>query len=189
MNTKNQLSLKNTLLVAMPSLNDPYFKQAVIYIFEHSLEGAMGMVINKPSEIMLDSIFDHLKIPVDDPDILKYPVLRGGPIAHEHGFLLHREPHIGHGIMTNEQHNIVISASKDDLKSIPQEHYHDVIVTLGYSGWSSGQLENELSDNAWIVVPFDEKILFNVPYKDRWREAAKLAGVDIDKLVGDVGHA
>ena len=141
MKTSNELSLKNRLLVAMPSLNDPYFKHAVIYIFEHSSEGAMGIVINKPGELMLDSIFEHLNIQLDDPDVLKYPVLRGGPIAHEHGFLLHRESEIGHGMVANKKHNIIISASKEDLITIPQDHYKDIIVTLGYAGWSSGQLE------------------------------------------------
>lgn len=183
------MNLKNRMLVAMPSLNDPYFKQAVIYIFEHSKDGAMGMVINKPTDMMLDGIFEHLKIPVDDPDVLKYPVLRGGPVAGEHGFILHRESEIGHGVLANEKHNIIISASKEDLITIPQKHFNDIIVTLGYAGWGSGQLEEELSENSWIVVPFDEQILFNIPYKDRWRAAAKLVGVDLNKLVGDIGHA
>ena len=189
MNIKTELSLKNCMLVAMPSLTDPFFKQAVIYIFEHSKDGAMGMVINKPSEMMLGSIFEHLNILVDDPDVLKYPVLRGGPVASEHGFILHRESELGHGILANEQHNIIISASKEDLITIPQNHYNKIIVTLGYTGWGSGQLEEELSENSWIVVPFDKQIIFDIPYHERWRAAAKLVGVDLDKLVGVVGHA
>lgn len=187
--SKTDLTLKNCLLVAMPSLNDSYFKQAVIYIFEHSKDGAMGMVINKLSDMTLDGIFEHLEIPVDHPEDFKHPVLQGGPVAGEHGFILHREPNKGNGVLANKEHNIVISASKEDLITIPQSHFEDVLVSLGYAGWGSGQLEVELKDNSWIVVPFNEAILFDIPFEQRWREAAKLIGVDIDRLVGDIGHA
>lgn len=189
MSQNTSLTLKNSLLVAMPSLTDPFFKQSVIYIFEHSPESTMGMVINKPTDMMLDSIFKHLNIPINNSDVMKFPVLRGGPIAIEHGFILHREPTIGHGILANEKHNLVISASKEDLSTIPQDHLENIIVTLGYAGWEEGQLVKELAENSWIVAPFSEHILFDVPYDQRWQEAAKLVGVDINRIVGDVGHA
>ncbi len=189
MSINTPLTLKNSLLVAMPSLSDPFFKQSVIYIFEHNQDCTMGMVINKPTEMMLDGIFKHLNIPINNPDVLKFPVLRGGPVAIEHGFILHREPNIGHGVLANEKQKVVISASKEDLISLPQDHLNNIIVTLGYAGWESGQLEKELSENSWIVAPFSEEILFDIPFHQRWQEAAKLVGVDVNRIVGDVGHA
>lgn len=182
-------TLKNHLIVAMPSLKDPNFKQSVAYIFEHNEIGAMGIVINKPMDIQVDSIFELLDIPVTESSLGAHPVLRGGPIAKEQGFLIHREHEIGNGEVASRKHHIIISASKEDMITIPQNKYDNILVTLGYSGWGKQQLEEEILQNDWLVAPLDPKILFDVPYDQRWEAAAASIGVDFSKLSPDIGHA
>lgn len=181
--------LKNQLLVAMPSLNDPNFKRAVAYVFEHSELGAMAIVINKPMSINVGSVLEMLEIPIDDPEIANFPVLRGGPVSKEQGFILHREKYIGNGELASKQHHIIISASKEDLIKIPQDKFDRILVSLGYAGWGQGQLEDEILRNDWMVVPLDPKIIFDTPFEKRWEEAAALIGVDFAKMAPDTGHA
>lgn len=181
--------LSNQLIIAMPSLNDPNFKRAVAYIFEHNELGAMGIVINKPMNINVDRIFEMLDIPVSEPSLSEHPVLYGGPIAREQGFLIHQEHKVGNGEIASKKHHIIISASKEDLITIPQQDYNRILVTLGYSGWEEQQLDQEILQNDWLVAPVDPKILFDTPYEERWEAAAASIGVDFSKLVSDVGHA
>lgn len=182
-------TLKNRLLVAMPSLKDPTFNRAVAYIFEHSEVGAMGVIINKPMDISVSNVLEMLEIPVDDPTLSKHKVLQGGPVAQEQGFIIHQEKDIGNGEVTSKKHHIIISASKEDLITIPQNHFGHMMMTLGYSGWEQGQLEEEILNNDWLVVPLDMEIMFRLPYAERWKAAAALIGVDFEKLSTDVGHA
>ena len=182
-------NLKNTLLIAMPSLDDPMFARSVAYIFEHSELGAMGLVINKPLDMNVAEIFDLLEIPVTNPELHRRPVLQGGPVNHEHGIILHRENSIGGGEMISRKHRLVISTSKDDLFTIPQAQYSDILVSLGHAGWMPGQLEDEILNNDWLVAPLDPKILFELPIEQRWAAAAQSIGVDISKLSLDAGHA
>lgn len=181
--------LKNQLLVAMPSLNDPNFKQAVAYVFEHSELGAMAIVINKPMSINVGSVLEMLDIPIDEPDIKNFPVLRGGPVSREQGFIIHREKEIGNGEIASKQHHIIISGSKEDLIKIPQRKFDRVLVSLGYAGWGQGQLEEEIMRNDWVVAPLDPKIIFETPFDKRWEEAAALVGIDFTKMSPDVGNA
>ena len=188
MANKQPTSLKNKLLVATPLLRDPMFHHAVAYIFEENDEGNMGIVINKPTDISIAGILEHLDIPVEDPNIMELPVMRGGPVAREHGFIIHREHDIGHGEIADPKNHIIISASKEDLITIPQAAYDHIIVSLGYSGWEKGQLWDEIQENAWLVAPLDLSILFDVPIEQRWQAAAALIGVDFSKFVNDIGH-
>lgn len=183
-------TLKNQLLVAMPSLTDPNFKQAVAYLFEHSELGAMAIIINKPMDINVGSVLDMLNIPVNDHGALdKFPVLRGGPVSREQGFIIHRESDIGNGELASKQHNIIISASKEDLITINQDSFDRVIMSLGYAGWGGGQLEDEIVRNDWLVAPLDPSIIFDIPFDQRWEAAAASIGVDFSKLIPDIGHA
>lgn len=179
-------SLEHQLLIAMPSLNDPNFAQAVIYLCEYDKEnGAMGIVINKPMNISLGEILRHLNITTNSEKVDNYPILKGGPIAQEQGFIIRRS-------RTSETLNneLIISASKQDLAEFANgEGLDDSLVSLGYAGWGPGQLEQELIDNAWLIAPLDIKIVFDVPYELRWRRAAASIGVDLDRLSGDSGHA
>lgn len=172
-------SLKNHFLIAMPSLKDTNFNKSVIYLHQHSKKGAMGLVINKPLHVNVGSVLRHLDIEILDKSIETEPVLMGGPVGQEHGFVLH-----------NEGTNIIISASKETLRDIaagkgPKNH----LITLGYSGWQPGQLEQELIRNDWLIAPLNHSILFSEPLDNRWEQAAKLIGVDINNLSGQMGHA
>ena len=173
-------SLKNTFLIAMPSLKDPNFSQSVIYINEHTENGAMGLIINKPLQINLGSILEHLSIGIDDADIITIPVLSGGPVGQEHGFVIHNE----------NGDDIIISASKDILKSIAAgkgpAHF---LITLGYSGWGAGQIELEIARNDWLVAPFSPEVLFDTPINQRWAAAAEILGIDLNLLSDQIGHA
>ncbi|MCH9644960.1 MAG: YqgE/AlgH family protein [Gammaproteobacteria bacterium] len=165
-------------LVAMPTLQDVNFSKAVVYIYEHTAEGAMGFIINKPLNVTLGSVLQHLDIHDYDNDIDEKMVLMGGPVGQEHGFVIHEEGP-----------ELCITASKDILVDISQnkgpERY---VVTLGYSGWGANQLEAEINRNDWLVVPFDERILFNTPIEQRWYKTAGLLGIDINQLSGQIGH-
>lgn len=182
------LTFKNCLLIATPTLNDPYFHQTVILIFEHNEKGAMGLIINKPLEISLGEILQHLSIPLTNTDLDKDFVMLGGPVAAEQGFIVHTYPELCPGDIIDEDNQITVSASKEVLQNILQKNPDNILVCLGYSAWQEGQLEQEIADNAWIVTQVHPKILFNIPFKDRWKASAKLVGVDLDHFSGDVGH-
>ncbi|HLD16287.1 MAG TPA: YqgE/AlgH family protein [Coxiellaceae bacterium] len=171
-------------LVAMPSLQGTDFERAVIYLCEHDENGAMGLMINKPMDLKLGNILRHLEIKVGTEDAEHHPVLMGGPVGQEHGFIIHPENFF------QPLTDIAVSSSKKMLESIAEgSGPADFIITLGYSGWESGQLEEELNDNDWLIVPFDRNVLFNIPLEHRWQEAALLAGINIHQLSGHVGHA
>ena len=184
-------SLKNHLLIAMPTLNGSRFEQAVTYLCEHNEKGAMGIVINKPLlQMSLGDILKQLSIEFADEQIGNFPVLSGGPVAQEQGFLIHQSSKdIPGETVVDPEHDIVISASKDVLKSFVEgKGPPRILVSLGYAGWSIGQLENELKDNRWLLAPATPEILFETPYANRWRAAAALVGVDFRRLSYDTGH-
>lgn len=182
-------TLKNRLLVAMPALHDPYFAKSVVYIFEHNDKGAMGIVINKPMDFTLGGVMEMFDVELEDPATKKQMILRGGPIAREQGFIIHREDEIGNGEVADKKNHIIISASKEDLINISRHNHDKIIVSLGYAGWEEGQLEEELLNNSWLVAPLEPSLLFDLPYEERWRAAAALIGVNFDNMVDDVGHA
>jgi putative transcriptional regulator len=174
-------SIEHQLLLAMPSLNDPMFFQAVVYLCEYNPMGSMGIMINKPTDITLGEILRHLQIKVTDEKVDNYKVVRGGPLGKDQGFIIRRK---------QDSSEISLSSSKQDLSALAHgQGLDDTLVSLGYAAWNAGQLEQEIASNDWLVVPMDAKILFDVPFKLRWRQAAALIGVDFDKLSGDVGHA
>ncbi len=171
--------LAQHFLVALPSLDDPNFSKAVVYLYEHNEEGAMGLVINKPLNMQLGDVLQHLNITTPSKKISSQPVMMGGPVGQEHGFVLYEE-----------DKEVFLSSSKETLIMIAnKEGPLQYLVTLGYTGWQAGQLETELQRNDWLVTPYDANILFLTPVENRWRAAAKLIGVDIERISGQVGHA
>lgn len=178
-------NLTNHFLVAMPTLKDSIFTKGVVYIYEHSKEGAMGIIINKSLQITLGILLQHLDIEVKDESIIAMPVLAGGPVGPEQGFIIHDRLEHDEAIR-----QVMISSSKEILSDISQgvgpEHF---VITLGYAGWESGQLEKEIHDNDWLIAPFKKDILFTTPLKKRWQAAAKSIGVDINHISDQVGHA
>lgn len=186
------MNLQHHFLIAMPALQDPIFRRAVVYICEYNEDGAMGIIINKPLEnLQVEGILDKLKIPAEArlPEIrLDKPVMLGGPLAEDRGFILHTPPVFASSIRISD--NTVITTSRDVLETLgTAEQPSEVLVALGYSSWEKGQLEQEILDNAWLTAPADMNILFKTPIADRWRDAAKLIGIDILTMPGVAGHA
>jgi len=181
--------LTDQFLIAMPALADPNFFQTVIYIGEHNANGALGLIINRPLNLSLEQLLDHLKITTDRFDLTKTPVYSGGPVQPEQGFVLHSPVgHWGSTLRVNEQ--IGITTSRDILQAVAdgQGPAH-LLVALGYAGWGPGQLERELVENAWLSSPADFRILFGTPSAQRWPAAAALLGIDLNLLSSDAGHA
>lgn len=180
-------SLANHFLIAMPALDDPNFSRSVTWLCEHNEEGAMGIVINRPSDIRTGELFQHLELPISASDV-QAPVLIGGPVQTDRGFVIHRP-----GSTWISTWPVSDAASITTSKDVLQAMAHgsgpqDAFVALGYAGWGAGQLEDELLANAWLTVPADARILFAVPIEQRWNEAAKLIGIDISLLSDVAGH-
>lgn len=181
--------LSHQFLIAMPTLADPNFFQTVTYISEHNANGALGLVINRPLNLTLSQLLEHLNLSSDRPEIAQIPVYHGGPVQPEQGFVLHNP--VGHWDATlHVTDDIGITTSRDILQAVAcgQGPAH-LLVALGYAGWGPGQLEQELADNAWLSSPFDFNLLFDTPSNRRWLAAAALLGIDLNLLSSHVGHA
>ncbi|CDL81627.1 YqgE/AlgH family protein [Xenorhabdus szentirmaii] len=187
------MKLQHNFLIAMPSLSDPYFNRSVVYICEHDQNGAMGLIINKPiAQVSIQSILKKLEICPDDrnEDIdLDQPVMAGGPLSEEHGFILHT-PQSGFSSSIQISEHTMITTSKDMLEALgtPRQP-KNILMTLGYSSWEKGQLEKEIMENSWLTVSAKPSIIFDTPIADRWREAASLLGINIYNLASHAGHA
>ena len=182
-------SLTGHFLIAMPSLNDGFFNQAVTYICEHDKNGSFGIIINQKTGITLKQIAKEMAIETENNYNDKQLVFIGGPVDQGRGFILHRP--VGNwqsSLKVND--SIALTTSKDILQAIiNNEGPEDNIVALGYAGWAAGQLDNEIASNTWLSCPADEQIIFNTPVEERWKTAAKLIGVDLSLLSSDAGHA
>lgn len=181
--------LVNHFLVAMPSLNDPNFHQSVIYVCEHNATSALGIIINRPTGVVLGDIFRQLSITLDNPSLAERPVFQGGPVQTDRGFVIH-EP-TGHWDSTLKlDGELGVTTSRDVLTALADGTGPSrTFVALGYAGWAAGQLETELAANAWLSTPADRRIIFETPSEKRWQAAAELIGVDLALLPGDAGHA
>jgi len=182
-------SLENQLLIAMPSLDDQYFNKTVTYICEHNDEGAMGLIINLPVNLSLHDLLSQIQEDKDEHPLLNQRVLSGGPVSKERGFVLH-SPQDGWSSSLSLSDEFMITTSKDILLALGTEDAPDnFVVTLGYSGWGPGQLEEEIKNNSWLTTPADSEILFNTPIGQRWKKATEKLGIDLAHLSSDVGHA
>jgi putative transcriptional regulator len=181
--------LTHQFLIAMPALADPNFFQTVVYISEHNASGALGLVINRPLNLSLGQLLEHLDIPTHQTELEAMPVYSGGPVQPEQGFVLH-SPVGQWGATLRITDRIGITTSRDILQAAARgegpEHF---LVMLGYSGWGPGQLEQELAENAWLSSPADLDIVFHKPSEQRWLAAAALLGIDLNLLSTDAGHA
>ncbi len=182
-------SLTNHLLIAMPSLNDPNFAQTVALVCEHTDRGALGIVLNKPLPMRLSDVFSQMQITPSSEIIAAQPVLRGGPVHTDRGFVLHRP-----GGQWDHTHKvsdtIQVTTSRDVLAAMARgEGPADAFIALGYAGWESGQLEREIRENAWMSVPVDARVVFDLPFEDRWSGAWRLLGVNVGQVSLTAGHA
>lgn len=188
-------SLKNHFLLATPTLGGGFFANSLTYLCEHSEDGAMGIVINHPLDVRVDEILDQLSL-ADAAHPQNEPVLAGGPLYTDRGFVLHhREP------STNRENRswqatmdvsseIQLTTSLDILSAIARDQGPSrKLIALGYAGWAPGQLEDELEDNAWLTVPADEHILFAVPHHKKLDAALKKLGISLSQLAPHSGHA
>lgn len=184
------LSLTDHFLVAMPSLMDLNFSQALVYICAHNEEGTMGVVVNRPMlDINLSNVLQQMEVPLEDEKIGATPVYLGGPIQPDRGFIVHCPNTPWQSTLTTSE-QLAVTSSQDILQAIAKGGGPDeVVIILGYSGWGPGQLEEEIAKNFWLTVPADPKILFKTPYSRRWQAAAESLGIDISSISGDVGHA
>jgi len=186
------MNLTNHLIIAMPGLADPIFEKTVSFICQHTEQGAMGLTINRPIAFSFSELLEQLNIPLSDNSLASTPVYLGGPVGTGHGFILHSNdtgPAVWEQTLTINEH-ISLTSSKDILQAIAHgEGPSEYLITLGYAGWSKGQIENEMTQNSWLNVPADNDIIFRTPSDQRWESAAMKLGVDIHLISGDIGHA
>lgn len=184
-----QLDLSHHFLIAMPAMTDPFFAKSLTYVCEHTEEGALGIVVNRPIDLTLGELFAQIKLPLGQDGLKNVPVHFGGPVQTDRGFVLH-DP-VGHWQSTlSVNEKVGLTTSKDILQAVgeglgPQK----LLVTLGYAGWGQGQLEQELSQNAWLTVRASEDILFDLAAEERLPAAMALLGIDYASLSEDAGHA
>ena len=182
-------NLTNQFLIAMPALKDTNFFHTVTYICEHNDDGAMGIVLNRPTDLQLGDLLNQLDIEMTDPAAGAKTIYLGGPVQTDRGFVLHT-PEGRWDSTLNVTDRISITTSRDILQSIAKGEGPDKsLVALGYAGWAGGQLEDELSANAWLSGPAEISVIFDLPPDQRWETAANLLGVDLNLLSGQAGHA
>ena len=182
--------LSNQFLVAMPGLADGHFDHSVTFLCEHSQDGALGLIINRPMELDLREMLQHMELecPALDEDSAP-PVYWGGPVHPERGFVLHGPPANWESTLQISE-ELYVTTSKDILEAIGRGAGPErFLVTLGYAGWAPGQLEGEIRQNAWLNTPADLEILFRLPAEERWTAAAQLLGIDARLLGPGAGHA
>lgn len=185
------VNLTHHFLIAMPAMADPNFSRTLTYICEHNAEGALGIIVNRPIDMTLATLFDRVEIPMEQPgsEFAGAPVYFGGPVQTDRGFVLHR-PSGSWQSTLKVADGIGLTSSRDILQAMGESgEPAEVLVTLGYSGWSAGQLEWELSQNAWLTVAADPHIFFDLPPEERLPAAMQLLGVDFASLSEVAGHA
>ena len=181
--------LQQQMLIAMPAMDDPNFSRSVTLLCQHNKDGAIGITINRQSEYTLGELFLHLNISCEDTSTSSLLVLEGGPVNPDRGFVIHT-PMEGFDSSLKINEDIMVTTSRDVIAAIaegkgPQQFQ----VALGYAGWSDGQLESEMRENAWLSVPADKGILFESALKNRWEKAVGILGINISDLHGVGGHA
>jgi putative transcriptional regulator len=196
MPSAHRIDLTNQFLIAMPGMADDNFAGSVVYLCEHNERGALGLVINKPIDITLKNLFEKVDLSLDraeQADLAEQPVYFGGPVQTERGFVLHEkqgEGDVGYNSTMSVPGGLEMTTSKDVLEALaggvgPRK----VLVTLGYSGWQAGQLEDELGRNGWLTVDADPAVIFDTPIEKRYDRALSLLGFDPRMLSQEAGHA
>ncbi|HBC57801.1 MAG TPA: YqgE/AlgH family protein [Gammaproteobacteria bacterium] len=181
--------LANQFMVAMPQLADPNFFHTVSLICEHNETGAMGIVINRPLEISLADVLDHMEIELIDSNVSRLMVYAGGPVETERGFVIHDASDSWNSSLHISE-TLAVTTSRDILEAIARgEGPKRSLVALGYAGWAAGQLEEEIVQNAWLSTPVEDTILFDTDFEKRWEAAAALVGVNVHLLSNETGHA
>jgi putative transcriptional regulator len=183
------MNLTNQFLIAMPNMVDPNFEGSVVYICEHGEKGALGLVINRPTELTLERLFDKIDLKLEISPWKDTPVFFGGPVQTERGFVLH-VPEGNYSSTLAVADGVALTTSKDVLEAVAEgTGPAKLLVTLGYSGWGAGQLEQEITQNAWLTVHADVAVIFDTPADARFTAALKLLGISAAQLSGLSGRA
>jgi putative transcriptional regulator len=189
MSSMSSINLTHHFLIAMPNMADPYFSRTLTYICEHNDHGALGLVVNRPIDMTLQALFERLSLTLRGNERADAPVYFGGPVQTDRGFVLHSPAGSWQSTLRVGSH-IGLTTSKDILEAVGRgEGPQQILVTLGYAGWSPGQLEHELSQNAWLTVEARDGIIFDTPAEERLPAAMELLGVDFARLQDEAGHA
>ena len=208
------INLTHHFLIAMPGLEDAIFSRSVVYLCEHSERGALGLVINKPGELSMRTLFEKVDLPLHRQDLVDQPVLRGGPVHTERGFVLHESmstepdaplpadadaaspdadatlPDLVYASTLRIPGGLEMTTSKDVLEALSTgAGPRRVLISLGYAAWGQGQLESEIAENSWLTVPADTRILFDTPIEQRYAQAFELLGLQPWMLSQAAGHA
>jgi putative transcriptional regulator len=192
------INLTHHFLIAMPGLQDEIFAKSVIYMCEHSDKGALGLVINKPSDISIQGLFEKVDMQLGRHDLESEPVFQGGPVQTDRGFVLHEpvnEPNKpdGEAIFASTltiPGGLEMTTSRDVLEALSNGvGPRKVFVSLGYASWGEGQLESEIKENSWLTVPADIAVIFDTPVAQRYTKALELLGVSELMLSTEAGHA
>ncbi len=194
------INLTHHFLIAMPGLMDESFSRSVVYMCEHSERGALGLIINKPSPMRMEELFEKVDLNLGRTDLIEIPVLQGGPVHTERGFVLH-EPLSQSDPNGPEAENtyastlmipggLEMTTSKDVLEALSTgAGPRKVLITLGYAAWAQGQLESELAENSWLTVEADAQVIFDTPIEHRYDSALALLGLQAWMLSPQAGHA
>jgi putative transcriptional regulator len=193
------INLTHHFLIAMPSMQDDTFNKSVVYMCEHSERGALGLVINKPSEMTMKGLFEKVDLPLGRLDLTLSPVFQGGPVHTERGFVLHEPIVLADRSTTNDPiyastlsipGGLEMTTSRDVLEALstgagPKK----VLISLGYAAWAQGQLESEIAENAWLTVDADPDVIFDTPVAQRYDKALSLLGLESWMISPGAGHA
>ncbi|HYG05565.1 MAG TPA: YqgE/AlgH family protein [Stenotrophomonas sp.] len=180
--------LTRQLLIALPALSDPSFSRSVALICQHDDNGAMGVMVNRPSEYTLGEVLGQMGIETDDPALRERIVLSGGPVHPERGFVVHDGQPWDSSLSLGA--GLFLTTSRDVLEAMAEgQGPAHALVALGCAGWGAGQLDLELGENSWLTVPADAELLFDLPLDQRWQAAAGRIGVDLFRLTDYSGHA
>lgn len=183
------MNLTDHFLIAMPKLEDSFFSKTLTYVCEHNKQGALGLVVNRPTGLSVEKLLTQLGMSPKDSVVTNLPVLLGGPVQVDNGFVLH-EPVGAWKFTLSSNTTVGLTASIDVLQAVADcQGPEKILVTLGYSGWAAGQLEQELAQNAWLAVPAQSDILFELSFEERLPAAMALLGIDFLNLSNEIGHA
>jgi putative transcriptional regulator len=191
-------NLTNHFLIAMPGLEDAIFSKSVVYVCEHTARGALGLVINKPADMKMATLFGKVDLPLQRQDLSDSPVFQGGPVQTERGFVLHdsifapadKPEQLLYASSMAIPGGLEMTTSKDVLEALSTgSGPRKVLVSLGYSAWGEGQLETELGENSWLTVDADQAVIFDTPVEQRYDKALALLGLQSWMISNQVGHA
>lgn len=190
-------SLEGQLLIAMPTIGDERFARSLIYLCAHSQEGAMGIVVNRRSRsLTFPDLLVQLEV-IGEEDAIRLPaslgdvqVLRGGPVETGRGFVLHSPDYHASSATLSIDESVSLTATVEILRAMAQgAGPRRALLALGYAGWASGQLEQEIQQNGWLTCAADENLVFDVDHASKYDRALKKLGIDPASLVSDAGHA